>query len=284
VCLGDVPVVRQLGPRDTGCPHRPGEAVVCIEGFWSVRHAVEQLTEDRERSAPGAAPGSSGDRAEDRVTAIDVPPGNPLVCLGVGNDDLPARSLQKQLEAHFGAPDLRVLKEGDDPLEELLWKAASRPGLLIVISHLQPGDTANNLPARIAAVVSNPPFQPNVITGPGLLQQKLHFKEWTAPRSFVLLMACESAQVQLEQLTNLIDTFFGVGAGAVAGTETDVMSDLAADFARQIAIGLTGSTGTQTLGALVRAYTAAMFKSHNPLPFAFPVFGSADLTVRRVPS
>jgi hypothetical protein len=177
VCLGDVPVVRQLGPRDTGCPHRPGEAVVCIEGFWSVRHAVEQLTEDRERSAPGAAPGSSGDRAEDRVTAIDVPPGNPLVCLGVGNDDLPARSLQKQLEAHFGAPDLRVLKEGDDPLEELLWKAASRPGLLIVISHLQPGDTANNLPARIAAVVSNPPFQPNVITGPGLLQQKLHFKE-----------------------------------------------------------------------------------------------------------
>lgn len=280
VCFADTPVLRDPGRRETGCPHHPGQPVVCIEGFWSVRHCVEQLTEDRDRMPPAA--GSDTTAAplrQDRVTRIDVPPGNPLVCLGIGNDDLPARRLEQGLAEKLGKHDLRILTAEDDPLEDLLWKTECRPGLLIVLSHLEPADAQNNRPARLHAVVTKPPNPVYAISESGLLEQKLYSKEWTVPRSFVLLMACESAQVQLKDLTNLVDTFFGVGAGAVAGTECDVISDLAADFAQEITLGLT--SGNQSLGTLLRTYTTKRLKQRNPLPFAFSVFGSAELTVGR---
>jgi hypothetical protein len=215
---------------------------------------------------------------ENRVTRIEVARGTPLVCLGVGHDDLPARVLRQRLEASLDKADLRVLTDADPLVEDILWKDVTRPAILIVLSHLQPADETRNLPARIRAVVAKPPAPENVLSETGLLQQKLYLKEWPKPsRTFVLLMACESAQVHLKDLTNLVDTFFGVGAGAVAGTECEVFSDLAADFAAEIASGL--STGTQTLGNLLRGYTARMLRERNPLPFAFPVFGSADLTI-----
>jgi hypothetical protein len=280
VCFANTPVEREPGPRESGCPHHPGKAVVCVEGFWSVRHLLEQISEDpaaaKEQMAGGATSALS---TLDRVSHIDVPPGNPLVCLGMGTDDLAARSLKQALQQQL-SDDLRILTDADKPIEEILWDMSCRPGLLVVLSHLEPAEAKSNLPARIAAVVSTPPRPPNVISGEGLLQHKLYHQEWKAPRPFVLLMACESAQVQLQDLTNLVDTFFGVGAAAVAGTESDVISDLAADFAKQITLGLT--TGKQRLGELLRTYTEGMLKRRNPLPFAFSVFGSAKLTVKRV--
>ena len=150
-----------------------------------------------------------------------------------------------------------------------------------MLSHLEEADASKNLPARVGAVVATSAASTHVISVDDLLDQKLNLKEWTAPRTFVLLMACDSAQKHLEDLTSLIDTFFGVGAAAVAGTECEVVSDLASDFASTIALQLVGDTKPVALGTALRAYTESMLKSRNPLPFAVSVFGSADLTVTR---
>jgi hypothetical protein len=107
VCFANTPLKRQLGPRETGCPHFPGENVVCIEGFWSVRHRFEQLTEEHWKGAVAGAD------AENRVTRIEVPKGNPLVCLGVGNDDLAARRLKTRLQEKLDKSDLRILTDSD---------------------------------------------------------------------------------------------------------------------------------------------------------------------------
>jgi hypothetical protein len=271
ICFADTASVRPLAEAETGCPHHPGEDFICIEGFWSVRHRLEQITEERDAGEDDA-------EGQERVTAILVPSGNPLVCLGVGNDDLPARDLERRLREALGS-NLRVLTDADEMIDDLLWNAGSRPGLLVILSHLQPADPQSNLPARISATVSKPPYRPNVISETLLLQKKLHRHTWSAPRSFVMLMACKSARVQLSDLTNLVDTFFGVGAAAVAGTESDVISDLAADFAAHLALGLTA--GGLSLGESVRGYMTSMLRKRNPLPFAFTVFGSGNLSIGR---
>ena len=84
VCFADTPVVRPLVKGDRGCPHHPGQDFVCVEGFWAVRHCIEQIAEDENDA--------------NRVTRIEVPSGNPLVCLGIGNDDRPARNLTSALQ------------------------------------------------------------------------------------------------------------------------------------------------------------------------------------------
>jgi hypothetical protein len=282
VCFADTPVIREPGLSETGCPHHPGENFVCIEGFWSVRHCTEQVAEDRAETADPAQAPSGATRQQNRVMRIDVQNGSPLVWLGIGNDDLPALQLKNHLVGKLSTQDLRVLTDEDKPLEDLLWEATSRPGMLILLSHLEPADKQTNLSARVRAVVTKPPQPDNVVSEDGLLLRKLHLKEWGEPRSFVLLMACGSAEVHLKDLTNLVDTFFGVGAGAVAGTECDVISDLAVDFAKQITVDLT--VGKQSLGGSLRAYTTRMLRAQNPLPFAFSVFGSAELTVGRAQS
>lgn len=262
-----------------GCPHCPGEDVICIEGFWSVRHYIEQLSEQSlqtELSQPG--PGHEEPLLEDRVTTITLPANNPLVCLGVGVDDQVTRTFSIQLDKKLGN-NLKLLSPTEDLLTDVLWKESARPGLLIVLSHLEPADETRNLPARILPVVSHAGSRTGShLTGTRLLDAKTHFKKWNAhPRSLVLLMACQSAKTELSDLTNFMDTFLGCGAAGIVGTENAVSSDLASSFAEHVVFGL--AVDGLNLGETFRSYTTMMLRKSNPLPFSFTVIGSAKLNI-----
>ena len=280
VCLANGPRQQPASRRMQGCPHCPGEAVICIEGFWSARHCLEQLSERPGDRAPGT-PRDPETLSEDLVTTISVPAANPLVWLGTGVKDQSTEDLHTHLDQGL-VGGLRLLTPQDDLVHDVLWNDAQRPGLLIVISHLEPADEARNLPPRILPVILPQDFAVDRhLTRTILLSAKVELNPWsTGPRPLVLLMACQSAQTGLADLTNFIDTFMGVGAAGIVGTENSVCSDLAALFAEHLVLGMIKQG--LCLGEVRRSFTLEMLRRGNPLPFSFTVFGSANLIIERM--
>lgn len=283
VCLALSRANQEMSTLARGCPHFPGEDVICIEGFWGVRHRIEQLTDKLRLNAGAAARQPAAvPSQEDLRTKIRLPQGNPLVCLGVGlENDLAAQALATRLGKQLGT-GLRLLGHTDDLLTDVLWKDNLRPALLVVLGHLEPADRQRNQPARILPVVLPAGYSVDrALSDTKIINAACALAEWTSePRPLVLLMACGSAKTALADLTTFIDTFLGIGAAGIIGTENTVFSDLAAHFAEEVVLGLS-RPGT-TLGAAVRSFTAGLLRRGNPLPFSFSVFGSADLRIERM--
>jgi hypothetical protein len=214
------------------------------------------------------------------VTIIAVPAANPMVCLGMGVNDLSAQGLSSRLSKNL-SNDLKLLSANEDLIYGVLWDDAKRPGLLVLLSHLNPGDERLNLQPSLLSVIpgTGSNHDPH-LTRTALLDAKTELSSWRAePRPLVLLMACQSVRTCLADLTNFIDTFMGVGAAGIAGTENSVCSDLAARFAESMVMGMTKKG--LSLGEVRRSFTLEMLRNSNPLPFSFTVFGSANLKIER---
>jgi hypothetical protein len=272
ICVADTPIVRELQEGEKGCRHSPGQDVICIEGFWSVRHRIEQISEDLQQL--DGQPPSVGVERKDRIT---VPSPNPLVGFGLGVSSGATADTLKRLRAAFGK-ELHEFTSDDAPVESALWQPNRRPGVLVLLSHLEPGQDQLNLPARLRAYDSDE-------TGAGisaatLLHLKSQNDAWSgAPLPLVLLMACGSARTELGELTSLVDAFFGLGAVAVAGTECDIRASQAGAFTEHL---LTSALiDHQPLGEALRTYHRAALQLREPFPFVFTVYGSADLTIHR---
>ncbi len=288
VCLADGPVIRPYRTGDTGCRHCGDANVICIEGFWSVRHRIEQLTEDLATDAVAAdvvkaQPGSAtpagvvqGTRSA-RSDTIVVPAGNPLAAFGLGLSSGATNDVLARLRERLGK-DLHEWKAEDAPVEAKLWEPARRPAVLVLLSHMEPARDEQNLPPRLRAYDSADAGAR--ISAPGLLRRKVLQDGWGAdPLPLVLLLACGTAVTELGELSNLVDAFFGLGAKAVAGTECDVRASQAGEFAEQVLTGLL--IGKEKLGEIVRVYHRDALQRGDAFPFVFTVYGNAGLKICR---
>jgi hypothetical protein len=265
ICYGNTKV-RPFARGQTGCPHCPDQDVVCIEGFWAARHRIEMLRETR--------PGASSETGRAKRACAPAP--NPLVMLGIGTPSGVASRFQAGLQNLFGGA-LRLIDRSDLPVVDLIWNPSERPAMLVVLSHLEPADRQKNLPTLLRAFDLN--TQDAEISVP---QFALRAREkWVEPRRpLVLLLACQSAQQRVGELTSLIDAFLQVGAAGVAGAEWNVKASVATEFGRSI-IETTLGDPMLTLGESVRRYRHASLSADKALSFAFTVYGDADLTVGR---
>ena len=104
---------------------------------------------------------------------------------------------------------------------------------------------------------------------------------WDQPNPLVLLLACESAKVELAALSSIVDALASAGAAGIVGTEYDVFSGLTSRFAHDVTLGMWGADDgpPQSLGASVTAFRRRLLVEGNPLGFVFTPFGSSELTL-----
>jgi hypothetical protein len=271
VCLGS-PLL-ELGPapasnRRLGCPHNPGHDVYCIEGFWGIRHRIEQRI--------GIAASVE--------TVVRRPAGGLGVMLADSVGNASTTGLATLLGKGLGA-DFALLGKGDDLLD-LLWDPERRPAVLVVLGHLETADTAGEPPGPRIVLVPKSTWPPPAavpkqhwLRSPaisGMAQERGRWKD--DPRTLVLLMACCSAATEVGTVNDLVTTLTPVGVGAVIGTETPVFTRLATRFAAEVTLSLWKNSG-RTLGEAVQGFNRALIRSGNPLAFAFTCIGNADLTL-----
>lgn len=270
ICYADKPPSDAWLPNQKGCPHCPGQDVICIEGFWIARHRFELLSEDLYKGMTGVA----------RATQAGAPRENPLVLLGVGTSSLASDALVTALETML-KNDLAHIVPADAPVAELLWKEDRRPAILAVLSHLLEGDEALNLPARMSAFESVPESSGASISTPVLARQR-RLGPWAEPhRPMVLLLACQSARQEVGELTSLTDSFLACGAAAVAGTEWDVTTETVSAFAQHLIEHTAVATPQASLGDAMKQFALSSLRTRSISAFIFTVYGNADLTIGR---
>jgi hypothetical protein len=260
VCLGfdGDPGEPPHGAPAKRCAHGPGDAVYCVWGFWGIRHALEVLL------ARGGVP-------EDEVTVVERAGRDAAVCLAVGADDEFAVEFVEQMKGDLKSA-VRVAAEGDD-LVDLLWRAAERPALLVVLGHLETAAAAGE-PAepRIVLVPKKSWFR----AGPVTAREKAD-GEWEQPRTVVLVMACGSAATEVGTLNDFVTALSSAGAAAVVGTECPAFTRLLARFAREVIADLW--SGKTTLGEAIKGCRRRLVAAGNPLAFVFSAAGNADLVL-----
>jgi hypothetical protein len=256
VCLGSVVNAGTVQP----CGHAFDSGVYCVNGFWCVRHQMEELIRrEKELVGPVARPA----RAAVRL---------------VGSNTLYGYSdLEQALTNAIGAPHLSTGPTVEAHLIDLLWaEPPERPAILIVLGHLD------------SQAIAGIPDSPGIVLQPAaewLTQRRFDdrvYASWDQQRPVVMLMACESATTTVETVNNFVTSFHAAGAAAIIGAEAVVPSNLAADCARELTKALWGSaTGAKTtLGEAMTAFRRSTLATGNPLAFVFHVFGSVDLVIQ----
>jgi hypothetical protein len=269
ICDASKPVRGPFPRGRVGCPHCPGENVICIEGFWAARHRIELLAERLIGEAAGPP----------RARRASAPPANPLVTLGIGTPGGVTLRFAQALKRSLGTA-LHRIEPKDAPVTDHVWDKSKRPAILAIVSHLEAGSAQDNLPTRVRA------FSPSA-DGDAISDAELSDRigGWEEPqRPLVLLLACGSARKRLGELTSLVDALLIVGAAGVAGTEWDVDAERATRFGSWIIDGMLDATKPQRLGEVVRGYVHQALREGDALPFVFTVYGDADLTAGRVQS
>ena len=272
VCMATDPVQRQPGANEYGCRHHPGQPVLCIEGFWCVRHRIELISEDLQVGDEAAA--------RERETRVRAPQPHPLLALGLSAAQAEASALDAEWQTSWGAR-LHHIVASDAPVDASFWRNDRRPALLVLISHMWPEQPADGLPRRLYACLDT--IDAHEISVDSLLRtQDEQGAPWSAPtRPLVLLLACGSGRQQnLGELVDFTDAFLHTGAAAVVGTEWDVLAIDAVRFARHVA--QQALQDKQPLGELMRRFHQGEFSARRGLSLIFTAYGSADLLIEEV--
>jgi hypothetical protein len=259
VCFG-------RGMNGGPCGHSAADGVVCVLGFWGLRHRLEELLADPVR--------------EDMP--IDVAVRNPNVLVALGVDDDATKSLAGRLSS-AGTAGVHVLGPQDSLLADL-WKP-DRPGIVIVLGHHETRDLVGEPQgARIELLTAD-----RWLRGGKLIDQAQQQGRWRPPHSVVLLLSCRSAAAAPTEMTTFLKALQGARAGAVIGTECDVFSDVAVEFATALLTSMfVDGTGPGSRGrsasfaeAVRRARQSIVVDRRDPVGFAFDAFGPADLRLTR---
>jgi len=144
--------------------------LVCVYGFWGIRHQLEELLADPAR----------------RRIPDEVPVGNPgaLVALGVKDDA--TKTLERRLSPILTPGAVRTLTTKDKLLDSLF--GADRPGIVLVLGHLQTEPRFGQPDgSRILLFTADGWLQGKAIT-----DRNLEFGSWESPNSVVLLLSCKS--------------------------------------------------------------------------------------------
>jgi hypothetical protein len=235
------------------CGHKREDAVYCINGFWGVRHIVEELI--------GA--GSGVDAAHEIIRART----QGAVRLAVDTPEPHTEEMRRTFEKEMGESFAPITAH--DALLDLLWKDAERPALLIVLGHLEIKPIAGD---PVGPRIALPKDRDWLL--PGEILDRVLEKTWDQPRTVVLLMGCQTALMDLGTLTGFLTAFNSACAAGVAGTEVVAFSRLLTRFAQEIALALWRK---ETLGAAITDFRRRLLVAGNPLAFVFQALGGADI-------
>jgi len=244
VCLG-------VEPDGKPCQHRLGDQVWCANGFWGVRHQVEQFLVLPDSSEP------------QQPRPLAAPRARPPVLLTLGVEDASTKRLRDRL-GERSTDFVAELERGTD-FYDVLW-SDRRPAVAVVIGHL------DELAPRPRILLP----ERKLLEGGTLIDRAFADGGWTDPRSLVLLLACGTASTKLATLSGLPLAFNTAGATAVIGTEAKAFSGLVGRFAEEV---ITSLWEGASLGAAVTSFRRNLFQAGIPLPFVFTAFGDADLTL-----
>lgn len=269
VCMGHEldPALYKDAVREDGkgCPHNPGLYTYCIEGFWGVRHRIEQLLKvDKSADA----------RIYIKRSAAD----NIIVCNNITDDY--GETLNKELAKQY--PVLKA--DHETKLFNLLWDKATRPSSLVVLGHLETAEKQGE------------PAFPRIITFPrkdwpaangkipldkwiyhDLLDSKITSDDpWEDdPLPLILLINCSNAGMNVDSLHSIVRDFQSAGATAVIGTECDISSGLGARFISEVLDSIYKKD--MELGAAIQHFNKRLFESGIPLAFVFTCFGNLNV-------
>src|SRR5262249_34372038 len=105
------------------CGHTSNDEIYCVNGFWGVRHILEELI--------------AGDlhEAQDAVTAINRSTKDRAIGFAVDKDEPHTVAMREKLSQSLGSGFAMVRPE--ETLLDLLWQEDERPAVLIVLGHLE---------------------------------------------------------------------------------------------------------------------------------------------------
>lgn len=253
VCLG---IKVDAAGNTVSCNHTCKERVYCVNGFWGVRHYVEELIGQGTNLNPTITRTSSN--------AIRI-----VADANLGG----VTTLITNLTASIGQNLVTPGPVDPDLLLDILWDTPQRPSILIVLGHLKKLATAGEPEGARVVLVPQSKW---------LLRQEISERSahdtagWCQPRSMILMMACESAATEVETVNDFVTAWNTAGAGAIIGTECIVGSALAAELAEEVTKAVWNK---RTLGEAMTDFRRKAVNQGNPLGLIFHAVGDVDLTV-----
>ncbi|MBI4259983.1 MAG: hypothetical protein HY658_05400 [Actinobacteria bacterium] len=242
------------------CPHAEAHAtnVLCPFGFWGFRHVIEQPPSTGQRGTLAGAITVSGDgltfvlgrsleldpalaTAHRERLGASLPDGATIV--DCGSRDAVARALaDPDLElVYFYCHGRReVLAEGMEP-----------------VPYLEIGQAEKLFPSDLQAWV----------------QGEWPRDHWKVVAPLVFINGCHTAELTPEGLVNFVDTFCGVRALGVVGTEVSVHQAVAGEVAEMFFEQLKA----QPVGEALRRVRLSMVAKGNMMGLAYTPFCSAAL-------
>jgi hypothetical protein len=250
-----------------GCPHNPDILTFCIEGFWGIRHKIEQIF--------------SNSNLADFNNTIPVDD-HSKIFYSYNFRDTYSNALSLKMQEF--TPKVITI-EPSTSLMDLLWNLESRPTTLIVFGHLETKPIDQEpIGARI---ITFPKADWTLGTGippdkwiyPDLLfNYYMNFKKWNdQPLPIVFLINCSSAALTVKSLNSIVKGFHTAGASAIIGTECDITSGLGARFVEEV-LGSIYKNGME-LGEAIQLFNKNLFASGIPLAFVFTCYGNTNLKI-----
>ncbi|MDP2315510.1 MAG: hypothetical protein Q8P41_21610 [Pseudomonadota bacterium] len=227
------------------CGHTATDGVVCVRGFWGIRHRLEELVDTGLPWGTTVGPGP-------RLVAVDATKG--------GWGALDAANLPGGFSL---VPPNAMLVDTLD--------GAPRPSVLAILGH-HAVHTQGPKDLSFPRIEVGP--DQRRLTRTALLKRCHTLPKWEdGARPLVLLMACETA-VPLDPYPDFLAPLLTKGAIGVVATESVVYPDLVGFATRRLIERLAG--GASLVDAL-RALRLELLQARNPLGFVFTAIGSADL-------
>lgn len=244
----DVPVCWGCDRDGGACGHQNGDEVICVRGFWGVRHKIEELVRsvgDQQRTLPIERHGLTIDLAE-----------------GVTNSYI--TQLRTNLDQHATVIPLAA----GSTLMSALWKPGRAPVCAVV------GHMTNE--GKVLSGAADDPIDADTITGHARRHDDL-----APPGPLLMLLVCESGAVTPKFVSSVALSLTQAGAAGLVCTETVVRSSHLRDFATVLVRSLGQSAGNDAdpfplASALQRARTAVI-ETETVAGLAFIAFGPANL-------
>jgi hypothetical protein len=246
-----------LGAAGCGCTPTSAQAI-CVNGFWGVRHVVEEMLIPAQR----------------HVATVAGAPGVPSVVCTVGTRDSWSKAMVTDLVGDLGSARVEDHVK-DRSLLERLWDVAARPAVLVVLGHLEtsPIHRYEREHPRITVCATEGYLDTSSI----LDMQRLPAPRWweNPLQPVVLLLGCNTARSGLGSVHNFVQGLARCGASTVIATEEIIDTRMARAVASTV-VPLLDAVGP---GEALRAWRAREIANGNPLGFMLTCFGSADVTV-----
>lgn len=257
LCVGQTPDGRPCGHRANN------DQVICVRGFWGVRHAIEEFV-----SADGGDPLHS-EIAESPAAPADGPIVLCTIADRVPSPDSALTALREAYGLDGGVVDERVVRDATerDSLLEFLSDEARRPAALIIVGHLEIDE--NDQEPRGPRV--------HLSTSERFLHKESFdplMEPWPNPhRTVVFLLACEAGADKVGSLPSFVHDLLTAGAAAVVAAETEIDVQMAIDLISALLPAMVECS----LGAAMRSWRRNCIARTDPSGLLFNAFGNSGV-------